>query len=184
MLTEQDRADLLLVARSAILARLSHAVAPSWPEREALLGPAGAFVTLRCGGELRGCIGDPLSALPLVRVVADCAVAAATTDPRFLPLTLDELSLVELEISVLGPLELVPHPREIEVGRHGVLVEQGPLRGLLLPQVALEQGWDRQMLLQYACLKAGLPGDAWTAGARIFRFEAEIFGEHGSPQGL
>jgi AmmeMemoRadiSam system protein A len=138
---------------------------------------AGAFVTLRIGGEFRGCIGYPDAELPLVEVVERCAVSAAISDPRFPPLTLVEWQDVHLEISVLGSIEAVDDITDIVVGRHGVIVEFGRRRGLLLPQVAVEYNWDAAELASQTCVKAGLPRDAWRKGARLFRFEAEVFGE-------
>ena len=106
-----------------------------------------------------------------------CAGDAATLDPRFPPLPLDDLPKVVLEISVLGPVEPVADSAEIEVGRHGLVVEQGTHRGLLLPQVPTEWGWDRATFVSQTCVKAGLAPDAWRSGARLFTFEADVFGE-------
>jgi len=172
-----DRALLLKLAREAIQAYLG--VAPAHvPAAGGVLGePGGAFVTLHKHGELRGCIGHIEANEPLGKVVTRCAVAAASTDPRFPPITADELRQIEIEISLLGPLEPIDGPGEIEVGRHGLVVEQGWQRGLLLPQVAPEWNWDADAFLAHTCHKAGLPPDAWKHGARIFRFEAEVFGE-------
>ncbi len=128
-------------------------------------------------GSLRGCIGYPDSQLPLIDVVERCAVSAAVSDPRFPPVTLSEWESVELEISVLGPMEIVRDVSEIEVGRHGLVVEFGRRRGLLLPQVATEWAWNASEFAAQTCMKAGLPRDAWQKGARLFKFEAEVFGE-------
>ena len=134
-------------------------------------------MTLRMNGVLRGCIGYPEPQLPLIDVVERCAVSAALTDPRFLPLTPSELTRVDLEISVLGPMEIVGNISEVVIGRHGLVVEFGRRRGLLLPQVATEWEWDAREFASETCVKAGLPRDAWQKGARLFRFEAEVFGE-------
>jgi AmmeMemoRadiSam system protein A len=177
VLSREERHELLRVAREAIRQRLTGAP-PSAPPR--LTDPArraGAFVTLRLGNDLRGCIGHPGGERLLADVVAECAVAAATEDPRFPPLTPAELARVQLEVSVLGPITPVADLAHIEVGRHGLIAEQGFRRGLLLPQVASEQGWGRETFLSHTCLKAGLKADAWKSGARIFCFEAEVFGE-------
>lgn len=176
-LTAVDRRALLSAARQAIAAHLIHEPPPpltaEGPLRDAV---AGAFVTLRRGEELRGCIGD-LDGGPLIQTVMHCAVAAASTDPRFDAVTLAELPSIEVEISVLGPVEALQDPLAIEIGRHGLIVERGRRRGLLLPQVATEWGWDRETFLEHTCLKAGLPADAWRHDAQVSRFEAEVFSE-------
>lgn len=170
------RSELLGTARRAIGARVEGREIPTPPAGGAFEEPCGAFVTLRLGGALRGCIGYTGSDLALARVVVRCALAAAFDDPRFPPVTLDELSALDVEISVLGLLEAVSGPEEIEAGRHGVAVEHGHARGLLLPQVATEHAWDAERLVAETCLKAGLSRDAWRAGV-LFRFEAEVFGD-------
>jgi len=110
--------------------------------------------------------------------VTRCAVAACSADPRFPPVTPAELEQIEIEISLLGPLEPITGPQEIEIGAHGLVVEMGWQRGLLLPQVATEWKWDAEAFLAHTCHKAGLPRDAWRHGAKVWRFEAEVFGEH------
>lgn len=144
---------------------------------DALLQLAGAFVTLRRRGELRGCIGLVEPTLPLWQSVERAAALAATQDFRFTPLQLKEIPEIRLEISVLSPLEEVKDLSTIQVGTHGLVAEQGMSRGLLLPQVAREYGWDREEFLSYTCEKAGLSSIAWMQGAAIQRFTAEIFGE-------
>lgn len=134
-------------------------------------------MTLHARGGLRGCIGHVEADDQLGRVVARCAVAACSTDPRFPPVAPSELEELEIELSLLGPLESIDRADLIEIGRHGLVIEQGRRRGLLLPQVAVEWGWDREAFLAHTCLKAGLPRDAWTKGAQIWRFEAEVFDE-------
>jgi AmmeMemoRadiSam system protein A len=176
-LTPLDRRALLSAARQAIAAHLVNAPRPALtPARPLSEAVAGVFVTLRRADELRGCIGDPTGG-PLVETVMHCAVAAASSDPRFEAVTLVELPTIEIEISVLGPIEAIPDPLAFEVGRHGLIVERGRRRGLLLPQVAVEWGWERDTFLAHTCQKAGLPADAWRHGAQILRFEAEVFGE-------
>jgi AmmeMemoRadiSam system protein A len=138
---------------------------------------AGAFVTLRIEGNLRGCIGYPQPDMPLVDVIDHCAVSAAISDPRFPPLRPDEWKDVEVELSVLGPMEPVGDISEVVVGRHGLIVEIGRRRGLLLPQVAVEWGWNAEQFAAQTCAKAGLPRDAWLTGAKLFKFEAEVFGD-------
>ena len=137
----------------------------------------GAFVTLRIEQALRGCIGHVEADGPLAETVQVVAMAAAADDPRFPPLRPEELSQVVIEVSVLGPLEPCSGPAHIEIGRHGLLVGDGAGRGLLLPQVAVEWGWDGHTFLSQACVKAGLRPDAWQDEATIFRFEAQVFGE-------
>lgn len=137
---------------------------------------AGAFVTLRSKGELRGCVGH-IEPEELRALVARCAVAAAVADPRFPPLRHDELTSITVEVSVLGLLERVTELDSIEVGRHGLVVETAGARGLLLPQVATEWGWDRQRFLTEACRKAGIGRDALNGTALLWKFEAEIFAE-------
>jgi hypothetical protein len=138
---------------------------------------AGVFVSLHRHGDLRGCIGQPYGERPLADTVGRCAIAAATEDPRFPPITAAEFAECDLEVSVLGLMTPVVRPDEIIVGRHGLIVEQHGRRGLLLPQVATEHGWDRETFLAHTCMKAGLPRDAWQTGARLFRFDAEVFAE-------
>jgi AmmeMemoRadiSam system protein A len=178
MTSASDRVLLLRIARDAVVA---HVGGSSLGEIEpiALAGRRGAaFVSLHSrGGELRGCIGhiEPDQFLP--DVVVRCAVAACSADPRFPAVAPAELADLVIELSLLGPLEPIAGVEEIEIGRHGLVIEKGGHRGLLLPQVAIEWKWDRQQLLAETCRKAGLPRDAWKHGARIWRFEAEVFGE-------
>jgi AmmeMemoRadiSam system protein A len=184
LLDDASRKNLVLLARAAI-ARAIGAVSEI-PVADQISGPqsaipgelrAGAFVTLRIKGELRGCIGYPEAELPLVAVVERCAVSAAIADPRFPPLSTAEWSEVDLEISVLGPIELVQDLQHVVVGRDGLIVEFGRRRGLLLPQVAVEWSWDASEFAAQTCIKAGLPRDAWQKGAKLFRFEAEVFAD-------
>jgi AmmeMemoRadiSam system protein A len=175
--SESDRCMLLRLAREAITAHVGVAPAHVPGTAEALGRLGGAFVTLHSDGELRGCIGHIEINEPLGRVVPRCAVAAATTDPRFPPITPAELEKIEIEISLLGPLEPITGPHDIEVGRHGLVVESAHQRGLLLPQVATEWQWDAETFLAHTCHKAGLPRDAWKHGAKLWRFEAEVFSE-------
>lgn len=137
----------------------------------------GAFVSIHRDGQLRGCLGRLESTWSLPRVVAHLAEAVADSDPRFQPVEPQELPALDIEISVLTPEREIQSPTEIEVGRHGLIVEQGVHRGLLLPQVATEHGWDRMTFLEHACMKAGLAPDAWQRGARLLIFEAQVFGE-------
>jgi AmmeMemoRadiSam system protein A len=138
----------------------------------------GAFVTLHKDGRLRGCIGYVRALKPLRRTVAEMAIQAALHDPRFPAVTASEVPSLDIEISVLSPLEEVDDVSSIEVGKHGLIVQDGARSGLLLPQVATEQGWDRDTFLDHTCLKAGLPAGSWKReGVTILRFTAEVFGE-------
>lgn len=176
LVSDADRAALLAIAREAIVAHLSGARAEFTSVPETLARHAGAFVTLHKRGDLCGCIGHVEPNESLYRVVARCAVAAATADPRFPAIRPEELATIEIEISVLGPLERVSDISDIEIGRHGLVVSRDVRRGLLLPQVATEWGWDRATFLAQTCFKAGLPRDGWQTGATIWKFEAEVFG--------
>ena len=137
----------------------------------------GAFVTLTVDGALRGCIGYPLPVRPLDETIIEMAVAAASQDSRFEPLAPEELGRLEIEISVLGLPEPASDPAEVEVGRHGIIVSKGFYRGLLLPQVPVEHGWDRETYLSHGCMKAGLPPEEWKKGAKIEVFTAQVFSE-------
>ena len=176
-LPESARAELLAIAHRAIERYLKNGIlfaeAPGSP---LLSEPGAAFVTLTEAGRLRGCIGYTEAVAPLFRTVQECAVAAATEDPRFPSVTVAELSMLHIEISVLTPLRPI-RPEEVQVGTHGLVVSLGSRRGLLLPQVADEQGWDRETFLSQTCVKAGLPPDAWRQGATIQAFTAEVFSE-------
>jgi AmmeMemoRadiSam system protein A len=147
------------------------------PEATAHLKEArGAFVTLHENHELRGCIGLIVAVGPLDETVRKMAVAAALEDPRFEPVSSDELDKLQLEISVLSPMFAIA-PEDVVVGRHGLMVSYGGRRGLLLPQVPTEWGWDRETFLSQTCHKAGLPMDQWKKGATLEAFTAEVFGE-------
>lgn len=149
-------------------------------EDAALKAVRACFVTLTEAGQLRGCIGGLEARQPLYLAVRDMAIEAATEDPRFRPVTADELPRLHLEISVLSPLRIIQDPGEIVVGRHGVVVRQGWHSGVFLPQVAPEQGWDREEMLAHLCRdKAGLPANAWNNGAELSVFTAQVFGEEG-----
>jgi AmmeMemoRadiSam system protein A len=172
---------LLAVARGAIEAALCPEMGqrPDVPDlAPALLVPSAAFVTIRQGGELRGCIGLMRFDVPLWINVRDAAVAAAVHDSRFLPVSAPEVPLLELEVSVLQPPVDISDPAEFEAGRHGIVVERGGCRALLLPQVATEMGWGAAQMLEAVCRKAGLASGAWRdSGTRLLVFESECFGE-------
>jgi AmmeMemoRadiSam system protein A len=137
----------------------------------------GAFVTLKVDDQLRGCIGYPLPYKPLVETIVEMAIAAATQDYRFPPIKVEELGQMKIEISVLTLPRPILDSHEIEVGRHGIIVSKGIAKGLLLPQVPTEYGWDRETYLRHGCLKAGLDEDEWQKGAHIEVFEAQVFSE-------
>ena len=182
MLTPDQKQHLLAVARRAVTHRVT-AAGRFDPELEAPTGlepdASGVFVTLKRRGELRGCLGTLECHAALSHEVARCAAQSAAEDPRFPPVARDELPEIALEISVLGPLEAIdPHqPDAFTIGQHGLVVEQGYRRGLLLPQVAVEWGWTPEQFLRQTCVKAGLAGDAWRRDASVYRFDAEVFGE-------
>lgn len=177
-LSSGERTALLALARRAIVAHLgSQSPPPTTDLPERLRAAQDGFVTLHIDGKLRGCIGMVEANRPLCEVVARCAAGAATGDPRFPPLAIGEMNGLRIEISALSHPVAVDSPDEVEAGRHGVIVRQGRQQGLLLPQVATEQGWDRETLLRQTCRKAGLPPDAWMHGARLQVFEAEVFAE-------
>ena len=161
-------------------ARLAGGPEPDVPNGGGLGVPRGEFVTLRAGGELRGCIGHVPADRPLVDVVAQMAVAAGLEDPRFPPVSATELAAVRIEISAVTELVRVaqPDPGSIVPGRDGLIVRQGVCQGLLLPQVATECGWDGEALLAATCCKAGLSPDAWREpGIELYAFQAEVFSE-------
>jgi AmmeMemoRadiSam system protein A len=178
MTSDSDRQQLLRIARNAIVAHVGGASSENVVcDGEASGRRGGAFVTLHRGGELRGCIGHIEMDEPLVDVVRRCAVAACSRDPRFPAVLASELSQIALELSLLGPLEPIGGPDEVEISRHGLVVEKGSHRGLLLPQVATEWNWNPLQFLEHTCRKAGLSADAWKHDAKLWRFEAEVFGE-------
>jgi AmmeMemoRadiSam system protein A len=176
MLTRESRHQLLRIAHDALVARV-HRQRVARPDTVGTELPQAAFVTIFCRGELRGCLGRLASDLPLPDLVSHLAQEVADSDPRFDPVRPEELEDIRLEISVLTPEREIRAISEIEIGRHGLIVEKGARRGLLLPQVATEHGWDRDTLVAQTCLKAGLAEDAWRHGAHMFVFEAQVFGE-------
>ena len=177
MLTDSQKHVLLDLARRAVVATITRSALPPLPSD--MPEASGVFVTIKRRGELRGCLGTLQCPRGLASEVVRCAGDAATEDPRFPPVSADELPDLALEVSVLGPLEPidVEDPDAIVIGRHGLVVERGFRRGLLLPQVATEWGWTVEQFLRQTCLKAGLEPDAWQRGARSSRFEAEVIGE-------
>lgn len=176
MLTRETQQELLAIARGALEARVRGTPAPDAGSQQG--SPRhGAFVTIFCSGELRGCLGRVTSDWLLPDLVSHLAQEVADSDPRFTPVAPHELEDIILEVSVLTPEREIQAIDEIELGRHGLIIEQGSRKGLLLPQVPEEHGWDRETFVVQTCLKAGLPADAWRHGARLLVFEAQVFGE-------
>ena len=182
-LDAQEKKRLLEVARQTIEERVrGQEPRPQAADLEGLALERGAFVTIHRRGQLRGCIGNFVSQGPLVRTVQEMAVAAAVHDPRFPPVGPGELTDIDLEISVLSPLREIKDVAEIEVGRHGIYIISPRGRGVLLPQVATEQDWDRDTFLDHTCLKAGLRPGCWRdPSTRILIFSAQVFGELDQP---
>lgn len=184
-LSHEDKRFLLRIARNAVRHKLGAEPPPDpAPPSNTVDEPAGAFVTLRIPHpetrelSLRGCIGHVVATRPLAETVRDSAVSAAFRDPRFAPLTLPELEEVRFEISVLSPLRTVSSPQEVIPGRHGVMLSGFGRSGLLLPQVATEQGWDRETFLSHCCYKARLSEHCWQNPAtEIQVFTATVFDE-------
>jgi AmmeMemoRadiSam system protein A len=174
--TPQERQFLLRIAHEAIFSVLEECEVSSFTPTPHLAEPRGVFATLYSNGKLRGCVGFPTAIAPLYRAVMDASRAAAFDDPRFVPLRLAEARVVQISLSVLSPLRPIS-PDEVGVGRHGLVIAEGPRRGLLLPQVPVEHGWDRVTFLEQTCLKAGLSRGAWRESAKIEAFTAEVFGD-------
>jgi AmmeMemoRadiSam system protein A len=172
----EERRLLLDLAHRSIEAQLRGERVRPVPPNEHLAEKRGAFTTLHLGGRLRGCIGYVAPMLPLVETIAETAAAAAFEDPRFDPVSEEEAPHLNIEISVLTVPKAIS-PDEVVVGRDGLIVGQHGRRGLLLPQVPLQYGWDRETFLAQTCVKAGLPPEAWRHGATIEGFTAEVFGE-------
>lgn len=177
-LNHREKQLLLYTARESIASELEGREG-DFPEPTGTLKTVcGAFVTLHKGQELRGCIGNITGVEPLYKGVRELALSSAFHDPRFPAIRLDELGEVDIEISILTPLEKAASPEEIEVGTHGILMQSGPRSGVLLPQVPVEQGWNREEFLENTCRKAGLPPGCWNReDTEIFLFAALVFGE-------
>jgi AmmeMemoRadiSam system protein A len=172
----EERTALLQLARESIAAELAKSRLSVTAPNPHLLEPRGAFTTLHLNGGLRGCIGFIEPLYPLWETIQQTSRAAAFQDPRFPPLTADELPYMQLELSIMSLLRPIS-AEDVIVGVHGLLVSQDGHRGLLLPQVAPEWEWDRETFLSQTCVKAGLPPDAWQKGAQLEAFTAEVFGE-------
>ncbi len=179
-LTDQQKKTLLLLARRTIAdtLKIDHSIPEQDLSDEIFSQKCGVFVTLHKSGNLRGCIGYIVGYNELEKAVPEMARSAAFRDPRFSSLKNDEFVKIDIEISVLSPLEDVTDVSEIVTGRDGLVISRDGYQGLLLPQVASEQGWEREEFLAHTCFKAGLPPDAWRKpGTRIQKFSAEVFGE-------
>jgi len=179
MLDDSDRVALLKLARTTLEAHFADEPTPACPaSHKALAEQKGAFVSLHRGAELRGCIGQLYPDRELGEVVQRCVLSAAMEDMRFVPVAREELEDLTIEISVLSPFRRVQNTEEIEVGKHGLYIVQGHFRGLLLPQVATQYGWDRGKFLEQTCLKALLPKSAWQDPQTIIHtFEADVFSD-------
>lgn len=178
-LTNQQRIRLLELARDALRRYLSRGQTPRPTDTDPVLSEQrGVFVSLHIGDSLRGCIGTFSPSDPLMVTVVDMAIAAATSDVRFSPVRSDELARIEIELSVLSPLRRVTDVAEIQVGTHGIFITRERRRGVLLPQVATQYGWDREEFLRQTCRKAGLSADAWKDPQAVIEvFTAEVFSE-------
>lgn len=179
LLNKSERSFLLQLAHK-VISDTANGETPEQPDyfSDTLSAKLGVFVTLHKFGELRGCIGFVEGIKPLQDAVIEMAQSAAFNDPRFAPVSPEEVNDLELEISVLSPIEEVNNIDGIEIGKHGLIIEQGFYKGLLLPQVAKENNWDRTEFLQHTCRKSGLPANAWQDDkTKIYFFSAEIFSE-------
>jgi len=186
---------LVILARNAVLKKITvgDTIKPPLNSSKKLFERAGVFVTLNTikngNKKLRGCIGYPYPTHILVEAIIDSAINAAIHDPRFLPLTITEINTVVFEVSVLTPPNIIEinDPKEvakkITIGKDGLIVERGPYKGLLLPQVPIEWGWNPEEFVSQCCIKAGLPSDSWKSKqTKIYTFQAIIF-EEKTPQG-
>ncbi len=175
-LSSEEKKQLKDLARDAIECALFGKKQCKIELSEKLKEKAGAFVTLKSKGELRGCIGHISAVMPLSDVVEKMAIESAFHDPRFCSLQKDEWKDIDIEISVISPMRKIKNIEEIEVGIHGLYIEKGGYSGLLLPQVATEYHWDRETFLEYTCYKAGLTKDAWKLNdTKIYIFSADVF---------
>jgi AmmeMemoRadiSam system protein A len=180
-LSDPEKNELLALARKSVeyMVQEKNPYESAASTSETLNQEHGAFVTLKESGALRGCIGYTSAVKPLYMTVRDTATLAALRDPRFQPVAASELPQLEYEISVLSPLRRVTDVEQIKVGQHGLLMKNGGYEGLLLPQVPVEEKWDRQTFLEQTCRKAGMGSGCWKdEDTDIFLFTAVVFGEH------
>jgi AmmeMemoRadiSam system protein A len=174
--TPEERAILLELAHQSILSALERREISLTAPSPHLAEPRGAFTTIYFQKVLRGCVGYVLPVASVYRTVAETARAAAFEDTRFTPITMEEARGLDVSLSILSPLKVIK-PEEVEIGVHGLVVVKDGRRGLLLPQVPVEHGWDRVTFIQQTCRKAGLALDAWQQGATLEAFTAEVFGD-------
>ncbi|OHB62552.1 MAG: hypothetical protein A2Y76_02980 [Planctomycetes bacterium RBG_13_60_9] len=180
-MNEEQQHILLAIARDTVKAAVTGGPGPAIQSDDPdLLAPYGCFVTLKCQGRLRGCIGQFISDRPLIELIAEMAAASATKDPRFFghPLTARELGDLDIEISILSPLERTNDPLSLRLGIDGIYIKRGYISGCFLPQVAAETGWSKEEFLSFCCShKAGLAPDAWKdPQTEVYLFTAEVFG--------
>ena len=175
-LSSAEKKFLTEIAREAITSFLEKEATPSYESvSPRLQEKRGCFVCVKIDGKLRGCIGNFTSDKPLYELVQEMAISAATRDPRFYPMKKKDLTQFDLEISVLSPLRKITSIEDIQVGVHGLYIEKNFARGVLLPQVAVEYGWDRNTFLSQTSIKAGMNPDDWKEGADIYVFSADVF---------
>jgi AmmeMemoRadiSam system protein A len=180
MLSQAQKQELLKLARTTVEKYVTEDMIPRYESKDPVMSEKyGAFVTIHNHGNLRGCIGMIEGTQPLFETIIEMAIEASTRDPRFLPVTPEELKDIDIEISVLTPKRRIKSIDEIELGKHGVIVRRGHSGGVYLPQVATETGWNIEQFMQSLCSgKAGLPPDAYKdPKTEIYVFEAEVFGE-------
>jgi uncharacterized protein len=179
VLLDEEKKELLRIARATLKEFLmSGRIPPGAPHRKSLVAPAGVFVSLHAGADLRGCIGTTAESLPLYKAIQEMSIAAASRDPRYGAVRLEELGGMTIEISVLGGRSQFTRPEDIEIGTHGLHIVSGNHKGLLLPKVAVEHGWDAATFLARTCEKAGLPPDVWkTTECQVEVFPAQVFDE-------
>ena len=177
-LNNEEKKEILMVSRKTLNSYISDGVIPKFNfDNEKYKLKCGGFVTLNKDGNLRGCIGYIEPFKPLLETIIEMTINASTKDPRFSPVSSEELEKIKIDISILSPLEKIEDIDKIIVGKHGILIRKGRYSGVLLPQVATEWGWERKTFIEQTCNKAGLPIDSYKEGADIYIFSAQIFGE-------
>ena len=177
-LSKEEKTLLLHMARASFESCVKREKMPAFTVLDKFKQECGAFVTLKEQGELRGCIGHIYPVSPLFQTVTEMAEAAALHDTRFSPVEPSELKTIDIEISVLTPPVQIPSLKEFVIGKHGIIINLRGRQAVFLPQVAVEQKWDKDTTLRHLCIKAGLPADAYLDKTMEFRvFEAIVFGE-------
>ena len=179
-ISDELKKNIFLLIRNEIASELGLSVSKKAAIDDPILSEKyGAFVTLHIHGQLRGCIGFIVGYRPLNETLSELSRLAAFKDPRFPPLSVDEYDDIDIEVSILSPIENLGSPEDIEIGKHGLIIKRGFKSGLLLPQVATENNWQRDQFLSHTCLKAGLPPDAWKEkDTEMQYFTAYVFGEN------